>query len=95
MPSYTSLHVDVFGGPILFGLEANILTDLDGRFNHRNRHLEQQETEKIKSEVRDVDRIRIMRCVRMLPRVTFWEVISALQSNINRSFSPQPAAPHL
>jgi hypothetical protein len=70
------------------------LGDLEG-FNHRNRHLEQQETEKIESEVRDVDRIRIMRCVRMLPRVAFWEVISALQSNINRSFPPQPAAPHL
>ncbi len=38
------------------------LADLDG-FSHRDRHLEQQETEKIESEVRDVYRIRSMRCV--------------------------------
>ncbi len=85
------IQINVFGGPNLFGMEANILTDLDGRFNHRDRHLEQQETEKIKSEVRDVERIRISRC---MPRVAVWGVIRALQSNINRYFSPQPAAPH-
>jgi hypothetical protein len=90
-------QTDVFGVPILFGIrvEAKIfLADLDG-FSHRDRHLEQQETEKIESEVRDVDRIRITKCVRMLPRVAFWRVIKALRSNINRYFSPQPAAPHL
>jgi hypothetical protein len=89
MPLYTNY---VLGGHILFGMEASILTDFDGGFNHRNRHLEQQDTEKIEFELRDVDGIRISRCV---PRVAFWEVISALHSNINRSFSPQPAAPLL
>jgi hypothetical protein len=31
----------------------------------------------------------------MLSRVAFWEVIRALQSNINIYYYPQPAAPHL
>ncbi len=65
------------------------LGDLDG-FNHRNRHLEQQKTEKIESEVRDVDRIRISKCV---PGVAFWRVIRALQSNINRYFPPSLPLP--
>jgi hypothetical protein len=62
-------------------MEANILADLDG-FNYRDRHLEQQETEKIEFEVRDVDRIRITGCVRMLPKMAFWEVIGDTVSHV-------------
>jgi hypothetical protein len=63
--------------------------------NHRDIYLEQQQTEKIETEVRDVDRIRVIETVRMLSRVAFWRVIRSFQSNINLYYSPQSAAPHL
>jgi hypothetical protein len=40
---------------ILYGTKKNPCQD------HRNGYLEQQQTEKIETEVRDVDRIRIMK----------------------------------
>jgi hypothetical protein len=40
--------------------------------NHRDRYLEQQQTEKIETKVSDVYRIRIIESVRMLSRVAFW-----------------------
>jgi hypothetical protein len=45
--------------------------------------VESQQTEKIETEVRDVDRMRIRESVRMLSRMVFWGVIRALQSDIN------------
>ncbi len=51
---------------------------------HRERYLEQKQTEKIETEVkRDVDRIRISKVYGCCPGVAFWGVIRALQSNIN------------
>ena len=60
----------------------------------RDTHLEQQQTEKIETEVRDVDRIRVIETVRMLSRVAFWGVIRALQADTNICYTPQPSAPH-
>jgi hypothetical protein len=40
--------------------------------NHRDIYLEPHQTEKIETDVRDVDRIRIIESVRMLSRVAFW-----------------------
>jgi hypothetical protein len=62
-------------------------------FLHRESYLEQQ-TEKIETEVRGVDRIQITEVYACCPGVAFWRVIRALQSNINIYYSPQPAAPH-
>ncbi len=42
-------------------------------FSHRERYLKQQQTEKIETEVRDVDRIQIM-----LSRVAFWGGVTQL-----------------
>jgi hypothetical protein len=63
--------------------------------NHGGRYLEQHQTEKTETAMRDVNRIRINKSVRMVSRVDFWGVIRALQSKINIYFYPQPAAPHL
>ncbi len=95
MPSYKSLHVDVFGGPILFCMGANIFGYLDS-FNHWDRHLEQQETEKIESEVREV--------LGYESRNVYTHAAQGGLLGVQKStpvkhkqmyFSPQPAAPHL
>ena len=57
---------------------------------HRDTYLEQQETEKIETEVRDVDRRRITKVYDCLG---FWGVIRALQSDINICFSPPLSTP--
>jgi hypothetical protein len=51
---------------------------------HR-RYLEYQQTEKIETEVIDVDRIR------MISKVAFWWVIRAIQSDINICYSFSPS----
>ncbi len=63
---------------------------IGGEHEHRVVDLEQQQTEKIKTDVRDVDRIRITNdeSVRMLSRVAFWWIIRALQSDINKRYTP-------
>jgi hypothetical protein len=53
--------------------------------NHRDTYLEQQQTEKIETEVRDVDRIRITK----VSLVAFWGVIiRALLLDINICYTP-------
>ncbi len=69
------------------------LADLDG-INNRNRHLEQQETEKIEFEVRDVDRIRITKCTNAAQGGLLGGHKST-QVKHKQILSPQPAAPHL
>jgi hypothetical protein len=48
----------------------------------RDRYLKRQQSEKIETEVRDVDRDTNHVSVRMLSRVAFWGVMRAYQSNI-------------
>jgi hypothetical protein len=59
---------------------------------HRDRYLKQQQTEKIETKVRDIDRIRIRKVytiLHMLSKVVFWRVRRALWSNLNIHCSPQ------
>jgi hypothetical protein len=62
---------------------------------HRDRYLEQQQTEKIETEMRDGDVIRITKMYACCPGWPSEELIRALQSNINIYYSPKPAAPLL
>jgi hypothetical protein len=56
--------------------------------------LEQQQTKKIETEVKYVDRIQITKVYASCPGVVFWGVIRALQSDINICYPPQPSSPH-
>jgi hypothetical protein len=53
-----------------------------------DRYLDQYQTEKIETEVKDVDRIRITKVYVSCPGVAFWGVIRALQSDINICYNP-------
>jgi hypothetical protein len=59
---------------------------------HRDTYLEQQKTEKIETEVRDVERIRITNVYACCPGWPYKGVIRALQSDINICYPPQPSA---
>jgi hypothetical protein len=54
--------------------------------------LEQQQTEKFETEVKDVDRIRITKVYASCPGLAFWGLIGALQSDINICYPPQLSA---
>ncbi len=58
-----------------------------GRY-HRDRYLDQHQTEKNETEVKDVDRIRITKVYASCPGAAFWVVIRVLQSDINICYNP-------
>ncbi len=69
---------------------VSLVTDVEqlGRCSHRDTYLEQQQTEKIETEVRDVDRIRITKVYACCLGWPSGGVIRALQSDINICYPP-------
>jgi hypothetical protein len=56
--------------------------------------LEYQQTEKIETELEDVDRIRIRKVYACCPGLAFWGVIRALLLVINIGYPNHLSAPH-
>jgi hypothetical protein len=66
------------------------ITDVCRDRNRRDRYLDQHQTEKIETEVKDVDRIQITKVYTSCLGEAFWGVIRALQSDINICHKPPP-----
>ena len=81
IPSINSLH-----SVQCRGAAALLLQTCRGRFVHRERYLEQHQTEKIDTEVKDIEDMigyESQKCMHPVHGAAFWGVIRALQCDIN------------
>jgi hypothetical protein len=79
---------------VIFKYLDSFITDFcSGRFVHRDRYLEQHQTEKIDTEVNNIEDMigyESQKCIHPVHGAAFWGVIRALQSDINLFYPPPP-----